>query len=449
MQPGCLRLIIVFMLSLSGSMYAADPAIDENALFADTVTVVPQKGMVDSAHMKDATEKKGTSIGGSVIAAATGVAMRNWLNGYHMSDTYLTSLLVGNMLLDARLLDNVKAFANAEVDYSPSADTIDVDLREMFIDANINKQVYFRAGRQVLQWGRCYLWNPTDLINVEKKTFIEKIGSREGTYGLRVHAPFGTAMNLYSFVDLNSVSRLDQTAATAKFEFLTGGTEMAFSLWGKENRPPVAGYDFSTQVFNINIYGEASVSNGNNTPMMKASDNMLSIDTFSNGWTTRASVGFNRLFDFFDIKDGISIGAEAFYNGGGYDNSIFQDSRNYRFIDTATYTIPQQATIKTAAGTKAIFLLANNLYEPNYLSHYYAAIFTGINRFLLSDMTLNLNALMNLEQGSGVISLSFGYTTLSNITLGITTDAYLGAANTEYTFAKSAWDTRISLGVAF
>ncbi len=447
------RLIKAIMVisALTSPAWTADSmSVDENALFSDTATVVPQKGMVDSAHMKDATEKKGTSIGGSVIAAATGVATRNWRTGYHMSDTYLTSLLVGNLLLDARLLDNVKAFANAEVDYSPSSDTIGVDLREMFMDANINKQIYFRAGKQVLQWGRCYLWNPTDLINVEKKMFIEKIGSREGTYGLRVHAPFGTAMNLYSFVDLNSVSRLDQTAATAKFEFLAGGTEMAFSLWGKENRPPVAGYDFSTQVFNINIYGEASVSNGNNTPMMaKAPDSVLYIDTFSTGWTARVSIGFNRLFDFFDIKDGISIGAEAFYNGGGYSNNKFQDTTKYPFREPVTYVIPHVGSTTLARGTMAQFLLANNLYEPNYLSHYYAAIFTGINRFLLSDMTLNLNALMNLEQESGVISLSFGYTTLSNLTFGITADAYLGGNNTEYTYMNSAWDTRISLGVAF
>jgi len=32
---------------------------------------------------------------------------RDWLfKGHHTSDTYLTSLLVGNILLDARLLDN-------------------------------------------------------------------------------------------------------------------------------------------------------------------------------------------------------------------------------------------------------------------------------------------------------------------------------------------------------
>jgi hypothetical protein len=430
--------------------WASEPAIDENALFADTATVVAQKGLVDSAHMKDATEKKGTSIGGEVIAAATGVATRNWLyNGHHATDTYLGSLLVGNLLLDARLLDNVKAYANAEVDYSPSSDTTGVALRELFMDANINRKLYFRAGKQVLQWGRCFLWNPTDLINVEKKPFIEKIGSREGTYGLRVHAPFGTKMNLYSFVNLNSVDRVDKTAAAAKFEFLAGGTEMAFSLWGKENRPPVAGYDFSTQAFNINVYGEAAVSKGNNTPVMKESSGMLYVDSLTYGWIPRVSIGLNRTFDFFDIKDGISVGAEVFYNGGGYSGNVFANDTIYRYRDSVMVAIPNIAPVKVGAGDKKTFLIYNGLYEPNYHSRYYAAIFTGINRFLLSDLTLNINALANLEQRCGVLSGSFSYTTLSNLTFGITVDGYLGAANTEYTFWGGAWDARLSVGVRF
>jgi|WetSurMetagenome_2_1015567.scaffolds.fasta_scaffold00148_29 hypothetical protein len=431
------------------SLHASDPSIDENALFADTVTVVQSKGLVDTAHMKDATEKKGTSIGGEVIASATGVATRDWLRGYHAKDTYLASLLVGNLLVDARLLNNVKAFANGEVDYSPSSDTVGVMLRELFLDANINKAVYFRAGKQVLQWGRCFLWNPTDLINVEKKTFIDKIGSREGTYGLRVHAPFGTKMNLYSFINLNSVDRVDRTAAALKFEFLTGGTEMAFSLWGKQNRPPVAGYDFSTQVFNINIYGEAAVSNGDNAPVMKESGGVLRVDSVSYGWIPRVSIGLNRMFDFFDIKDGISVGAEFFYNGGGYSGNVFNDGRIYLFRDSVTITIPDHPPVKVAAGDKKTFLLFNGLYEPNYHSRYYAAIFTGINRFLLSDLAFNLNALANLEQQCGVLSASFSYTTLSNLTFGITADGYFGAANTEYTLSNSAWDARLSVGVRF
>jgi hypothetical protein len=352
-------------------------------------------------------------------------------------------------MLDARLLNNVKAFGNCEVDYSSSSDTIGVALREMFIDANIKKQVYFRAGKQVLQWGRCYLWNPTDLVNVEKKPFIEKIGAREGTYGLRVHAPFGTKINAYSFVNLQDVDRVDRIAGTVKLEFLTGGTEMAVSLWGKNNRPPVAGYDFSTQAFTINLYGEISVSDGDNIPRMKEENGTLFIDTARIGWTPSASLGINRMFDFFDIHDGLMVSGEFFYNGGGYRENVFQDSRVYAFRDSVKLRVPGVPMMNVGRGDKKTFLLANNLWDPNYHSRYYAALFTGINRFLLSDLQFNLNALANIEQRCGIISGSFSYTTLSNVTLGITVSGYLGGKNTEYTFSNNAMDVRLMAGVAF
>jgi len=161
------------------------------------------------------------------------------------------------------------------------------------------------------------------------------------------------------------------------------------------------------------------------------------------------SIGLNRMFDFFDIKDGISVGAEFFYNGGGYSGNVFNDGRIYLFRDSVTITIPDHPPVKVAAGDKKTFLLFNGLYEPNYHSRYYAAIFTGINRFLLSDLAFNLNALANLEQQCGVLSASFSYTTLSNLTFGITADGYFGAANTEYTLSNSAWDARLSVGVRF
>jgi hypothetical protein len=434
-----------------GISFAADPSIDENELFADTTTLSRQKDLVDSSkvHVQDATERKTTTISGDITAAATGVALRDYMHGHHVTDTYLASLLVGNILLDARLLNNVKAFANCEADYSASSDTIGVSLREMFIDANISKQVYFRAGKQVLQWGRCFLWNPTDLINVEKKPFIEKIGAREGTYGLRVHAPFGTKVNAYSFVNLQGVDRADKIAGTVKLEFLTGGTEMAVSLWGKNNRPPVAGYDFSTQAFDINIYGEASISNGSNTPKMKEKNGILSIDTAMTGWNPRVSLGASRFFDFFDIHDGITVGVEAFYNGDGYKDNIFRDNKYYKFHDSVTFFVPKGPSMKLGMGDKKTFLLANNLWDPNYHSQYYVAVFTGISRFLLSDLALNLNAIANVEQGCGILSGSFSYTTLSNLTLGITIDGYLGGENTEYTFSKSAMDVRVTARLAF
>ena len=131
-------------------------------------------------------------------------------------------------------------FGNLEVNYFPGFDTSNVMyrvsrvdnsyllyLRELFMDFNFNRSIYFRIGKQVLQWGRCYFWNPTDLINVERNSFVEKIGSREGVYGARLHVPFGTIANIYSFINIQSVNRIDSISGSVKFEYLLGRSEMA------------------------------------------------------------------------------------------------------------------------------------------------------------------------------------------------------------------------------
>ena len=44
-------------------------------------------------------------------------------------------------------------------------------IKEVFVDFNLANTVYFRAGKQVLKWGTGYFWNPTDLINIEHRSF--------------------------------------------------------------------------------------------------------------------------------------------------------------------------------------------------------------------------------------------------------------------------------------
>jgi hypothetical protein len=68
---------LLFICTAFGISFAADPSVDENALFADTTTLSQQKGLVDSVHLKDATEQKATAISGDITAAATASELRD------------------------------------------------------------------------------------------------------------------------------------------------------------------------------------------------------------------------------------------------------------------------------------------------------------------------------------------------------------------------------------
>jgi hypothetical protein len=446
----------LFFLSLTTAAamcLAADSAsVDENALFADTTTLVSPKTLSDTQKIKDPGERLGTSIGGDVIVAPLLTANRQFFDQAHLSNTSLTDFLVGSIELDSRLSNGTKVFGNLETDYVPSLDSTQrysLYLREFFMDVNVNRKAYFRVGKQVLQWGRCFFWNPTDLINVEQKPFIDKIGSREGTFGAKMHVPFGTTYNVYAFLDLHSATRADSVALSVKGEYLIGGTEMALSAWGRRGKPVVLGYDISTNVAGFDLTGEASASDGWVMPRMVAQDSTLILESIQNRVVPRVSAGISKSLDFMGFHDALTVQVEGFYNDAGYQDNVF--------ADTTHYLVPWYVPPPSQAGqpappvrvTKTQFLLASGLYDANYHSPYYAALFIGVSRFLLSDLTCSVNGIMNIKQQCGIVTWSVGYTTLGNLTISATVIGYLGANNTEYTFPGQSAALRLTADVRF
>jgi hypothetical protein len=354
---------------------------------------------------------------------------------------------LGNLLLDIRLPQGAKAFANLQTEYIPLDSAVMVSLQELFIDGNIKNKVFLRLGKQVLQWGRCDIWNPTDLINVEKKLFIQKIGYREGAYGVKLHIPFGTAYNIYGFLDTREASSIDSLAAAGKFEFLIGGTEMAFSLWDKKNYHPVFGYDFSTRLIGVDLTGELSVSDGSNSFMLHEQNGMLE-ETKSGDWQTRLCIDVGRQFGFFDISQGLSVTGSFYYNHGGYGDNLFADTAHYGFKKPLA-TISPSGPAMIASGKKSDFLIMNNLYQMNDFSRYYVGLDIEISRIILSALSGFFKVIDNIPQSSAILTTGINFVSLNEFFTGLTVNGYFGQKNTEYTFQNQAMTVQITAGVTF
>ncbi len=438
---------VVGVLLAGAPVFSQEASVNENDLFSDTSSVVASASIVNNAVSAE-NKPKSTSLSGVINSAFIGSANRDWFDDLHRSNLGLTNFIVGNLMLDVRLPQGAKAFANLETQYVPNSSGVMVGLRELFVDGNMKKKVFLRLGKQVLQWGRCTLWNPTDLINVEKKLFIQKIGYREGAYGIKLHIPFGTSYNIYGFLDTKSASSVDSVAAAGKFEFLLGSTEMAVSLWNKRSFHPVAGYDVSTRVLGLDIAGELSVSPGANTYSLAEKNGELT-QSKSDDWQTKTCIDIGRDFDFFAIPRAFNVTGSFYYNSAGYGFNMFSDTSRYRFAGTATSSVMPGRPDTVTGGTKKEFLLENNLYEQHGYSRYYAALFTGINRFFLSGLSSSLNAVMNLEQQTLILSGGFTYASLNEFFTGILITGYLGEKNKEYTFQNQALTLQVTAGVTF
>jgi len=447
----------------------AQNGIDESALFGDTNMVIDSQKIVNTAAGDTANlPKKTVGFSGQIISAAAATASRDLADTLSADMIGFSGSMVGNLMLDVRLINGIKAFANLEAAYAASQSQMLINLREIFVDANIQHRVYLRAGKQVLQWGPCNFWNPTDLINVEKKLFVQKIGYREGAFGLRAHVPFGTAINLYGFLDAKDVSSADSLAAAAKMEFLAGGTEFAFSTWGKRNREPVFGFDISTALAGVNIAGEVSASYGSNgltlkegpiaqipvmvndTDTIAVSKKTLIMYRKDDTWIPRAAVGLTKWFDFLDVHDRIMAIAEFYYNGAGYTTNVFADRDTGYLYDVPVKSISEIGIpdVKTS-GTKTDYLVGHDLFEQNSYSQYYLVLFISISRFITSSMSLNLNAIGNLKQRCAAVSAGVTYTSLSDFSLGATIVGYIGAKNTEYTYQNNAVMVQVTAGMTF
>ncbi|MBI5207043.1 MAG: hypothetical protein HY934_04550 [Candidatus Firestonebacteria bacterium] len=442
------KLVFIFFIFICFNSYifAEDP-INEDDLFSNPDLIITTDKNEDKVasdnKIKEEEEKKTVDFSGEIIGASDYTLSRD----KDKKDNSLSSSVLADFFLDVRLKKGTKYFANLEILNNSQIKNKDSDflfsIKESFIDFNIKDSVYFRTGKQVLQWGRCYLWNPSDVINVEKKTFIQKLGLREGTYGIKFHKPYGTKYNIYGFIDTKNATDTNELGFAGKYEFILGKTEMSFSGWNKKGFAPVYSYDFSSRFFGIDTKGEAAFSYGDNYNHIKTENGELSKYKEKDKWIPRASMNFGKQFDFMEVNDRISVNMEFYYNHTGLTENIFKDKNIYTFIGEF------DSTGKQKTGTKKDYLLNNDLYEANNLSRYYAALFTSFNKFIISDMILTFNLISNLNDSSYIATTGVNYKDINDFSLGFNVYSYIGKTDREYTFSNNLIATRLYVGVVF
>jgi hypothetical protein len=440
-----IKVRIIFWLGVlfvvSNSALQSDAAENrqamEAAMFSDSAE---NSSTVDAPLPMAIPTEEPKSIGFSgQITSAFIEQVSNTISAYP-----LYTFTVGDIYMDARLAQQAKVFLSLEATYLSQTQITDVALKELFFDFNVDHAVYFRTGKQVLQWGRCYLWNPTDLINIERVTFIRKIGEREGAYGLKTHIPFGTSMNIYSFLSTGLVNDIQDVAGSFKVEYLLGNFEMALSAWGKRGYLPVWGYDFSTRIFGIDTVGEVTISRGDPVKRAILQGDVLTVGRLEGEWYPKASLDFSRSFTPGNFKDQLTVMVEGYYDRAGYTQHVFADPTQYMYA-----TPVFNGNTITSQGTAKDFILGNNLYHQNYFAEGYVAMFITWNRFLVTDMILNLNYIQNINDACGILSTGVTYTTLHSLALGALLNYNVGPADREYTFRGEKYNLQLTVGIAF
>lgn len=418
-----------------------DPfAISEDEMFSDSQTVEEVTEFQDET-ITDEFDKgtygfSGILRGSGIYRFATEKAKED-PSPYGHDDAY-SATVNGDIFFDARWKYGIKFFSDVYLTWTPVEETgldehqqikededYDLIVREIFGDVNIAQAVYFRIGKQTLKWGRGYFWNPTDLISIDKKDFNDVDALREGTYGLKIQVPFGTALNIYGFIDTTDTESYDESAFAGKIEFLVlDNTEISLSGWTKQDYKPVYGIDFSTHAVDTQWRGEASVSEGGNRHFL-VKENEVWVDSYDpEELIVQYSLGFTKKFDVGDITDRLSLTGEFLINPKGYDENM---------LERTPLTGPNGMPIPGAT-LRELFL--SEYYRPYYYGKYYAALFASLSHLAgTSDLTLSANSISNLSDSSSVLATNLSYNVTFDTTLTFSILKYTGPENREFTFA--------------
>lgn len=426
-------------LAAEDLLFGDDPFNIED-LFASDDFLVEEETVVSTDVGAELKEKRVEVTGqvSSTTAYSLSSPADRWRNdgaGATGEEHSLGNGIGADFFVDIRLQGGVKSFIGLGLDYSlagtgnegalASSPTMNLQLKEFFIDTNWNNQVYFRTGKQVLKWGRSYYWNPTDLINIEKKDFSDLDKAREGTYGAKAHLPFGVAQNIYLFLGMDGVAAPQDVSLAGKYEFLVGGTELAFSAWTKKGFKPVYGFDFSGRLFDLDVRGEMSLASG-----QRLDADSLGGYRAEEELIPKVSVGFTKNFDHGEIDDRISVNGEFYYNQAGYDVNIFEKHQTVAVVD------------------KDDFL--NKYYKPFMTSKYYVAFSASVNKFIRSDLTFNLNGIMNLVDNSALLITGVSYgPALADYAIDLNIKVGLGDRYSEATLMGEKFSLALGMNLFF
>jgi hypothetical protein len=381
------------------------------------------------------------------VSAYEDTAPRDWiLSSPNLLDVYL----------DARPNDRVRAFVLGRMNYDPTADTTSTRggtitgfntssasnpgavLDQMWVNFDLYHRVFVTAGRQHVKWGVGKFWNPTDFLHPVQRNPLATFDVRTGTSMIKLHLPWEKrGWNFYGMAVLDDLSgnpqqnagRLNRMGAGGRAELVLGGAELGLDAVAQDGHHPRYGIDLSRGLWDFDLYAEAALRSGGDSPRWTRTGEPPPgpLAPFLN-WqrvpedelTPQVVVGGTWSLKYSD-QDSLTLGAEYFYNGLGYDSSAV-----YPFLLAGAPAIE-------AGIPPTITQQDPNAFRPFYLGKHYAAV----NLYLpqpgrWNDATLIFTVLGNLSDRSYVARFDASVLVLTYMTVETFVAGHFGQTGGEF-----------------
>ncbi|MCD6122593.1 MAG: hypothetical protein J7K04_12215, partial [Spirochaetales bacterium] len=365
--------------------------------------------------------------------------------------TSLDTTLNASIYFDGRPDENFRVFGKAEITYpftvtdsrildefSTAADLFSdlndiFKVKELFSDFNWNNIVFFRGGKQTINWGVGYFFSPADIINLTPINPEDPEAEREGPVALKVNVPVGVN-NAYLYLIDENIEKPDELEIAPKLELVLGNSELGLGGVYQKDHSPTAMATVTTSIWDFDLFGEGVLSYGSDKTFIDKVDptmeNPLGLETkkIDDQYFTSATAGLRYSYNDDDGNFNISIAAQYFYNGQGYsDKDFFKDN-----------------TVGIAALLASDSISANDISMPGI--HYGAASLFWSDMFN-TDFSVNLFWMGNFADGSGQVTPALTYVFFDQLSASLKVPFTYGDKGYQFTQNGSSLSVSLELSM--
>ncbi|HVV52451.1 MAG TPA: hypothetical protein VHO06_22485, partial [Polyangia bacterium] len=296
-------------------------------------------------------------------------------------------------------------------------------LDQMWIRFDIFEHVFVTAGKQHVRWGTGRFWQPTDYLHQQKRNPLDVFDARPGTTMLKLNIPWEEkGWNFYGFAvaeDPDSPTpTIGQVAGAFRAEVVLAGVELGADTYLHRGSRPRYGFDFSTGIWDFDVYGDVAVRPGEDFEHYFAAPGggaPAGLYGFT-GYETQAVGGINYSRKYND-NDMWTVGLEYFYNHPGY---------------TGASAYPQLIEAAFAGGDPSAFPFF-------YVGRQYAAVFLTLPApYSWNYTTFTLSTLGNLSDESFISRLDYSVDVLTHLTVEAFAGVHYGHLGGEFRFEVPA-----------
>lgn len=377
-----------------------------------------------------------------------------------------------NLFCDADWENKIKGHLNLHAFYDTqegdSISDVKVNINELFFNFFLGERLELDLGKEIIEWGTGYAWNPTAVISPLKnpKDPRDRLEALSGLEMVKLNLFLGgftitgVALPELDFPrEYAYLPRWKSTEWAGKVYKLVEDIDLSFVAFGGGGSKSVLGMNFSRVLGNnLEVHGEIAGKEGSENFYLEKKSEEYSV----NGTLVPRVYEYSQsrkdekkiysqyvLGSQYTFQNGINLAIEYFHNNEGYNNKEW--SEIIEFLKYSNQALnDDRYNLQNGENMGNIYLSRTNGYlnsltgvRRNYL------FLRGYIPSILRHSDTEIILLNSLDDGSSVIIPTLSYEPLGYLSLYLLMNIFLGRGESEFGILHENYTVNLGLKLFF